>query len=296
MIHHSQGPKAEYLIAQYMEDLFRREVRNLGVFVRKEGQYAARFFGETEPGTVDGRRVKSLAAPDVYKQWVQYWRGVLATEQDPFAELRRYPSANYPVIAGGEILDSGADSADAVADFLYSALVAEGGFAQAFGAAESDAGSGGSSGPRLNKELEAAFRSLNILAAQNEGLALIRHPVVARPEVKGTTAEPHRPQFAQQNGRLYVMETVDFTERAQNRARDHAGFASFMFRDLRDAMRDEVVPIAIVRTDVEVQGDEFVRYGMSMLTKTAAEVVDWADPAARTRFIADRRQIALAAA
>ena len=296
MIHRSQGPKAEYLIAQYMEDVFRREVRNLGVFVRKEGQYAARFFGESEPGTIDGRRIKSLAAPEVYRQWVEYWRGVLATEEDPFAELRRYPNANYPVIPGGELLDSSGDSVDDVANFLYAALVTEGGFAEAFGSANDEPGSASSTGPRLSQELETVFRDLNILAQQNNGLALVRHPVVSRPEVRGTTAEPHRPQFAQQNGRLYVMETVDFTERARDRARDHAGLASFIFNDLRSALKDDVVPIAIVRADVGVRGDEFVRYGMSMLNKTADEVVDWTDPEARARFVAARQQTALAAA
>lgn len=295
MIHHAQGPKAKYLIAQYMEDVFRREVRNLGVFVRKEGRYAARFFGETEPGTVDGRRIRGLAAPDVYRQWVQYWRGVLVSERDPFSELRRYPSANYPVTTGGEILDTGADSCEVVADFLYNALVAEGGFAQAFGAADEDTGSAGAGGPRLNKEIETAFRSLNIFATQHEQLALVRHPVVARPEVRGTTAEPHRPQFAQQNGKLYVMETVDFTERAQNRVRDHAGFTSFMFDDLRDVMHDGVVPIAIVRTDASAESAD-VRYGLSMLQKTAAQVVDWADPGERAEFVASRQRIAFTAA
>ena len=132
IIHHSRDSKAHYLIAQYMEDVFRREVRNIGVFVHKGDSFAARFVGETEPGVIDGRRTKSFVAPDVYRQWVQYWRRILSTQADPFSGLMQYPSANYPVVQGGEIMDTGDDSAEQVCQFLYSALVADGGFARAF--------------------------------------------------------------------------------------------------------------------------------------------------------------------
>jgi hypothetical protein len=292
MIHHTQGAKAEYIIAQYMDDVFRREVRNVGVLVQKGGEYAAKFFGEAEPGTIDGRKIRGFAAPDVYKQWIQYWRRLLTTDPRPFETLRAAPQGNYLVSDGGEVLDSGQDTADDVASFLYSALVAEGGLAEAYAnIGEADVES---SVPRLNREVEAAFRTLNILADTGTELPLVHHPVIPRPEVRGTTSEPHRPMFMQQNAKLYVMETVDFTERAKERARDHAGFASFMFDDIRKASRGEVIPIAIVRLGDDADRDSLVRYGLSMLNKTAAQLVNWQDSDVRTRFIEDRRRIALA--
>ena len=293
MTHHTQGPKVEYLIAQYMEDVFRREVRNLGVFVRKQGVCSARFFGETEPGVIDGRRIKGFAAPDVYRQWIQYWRRIVATTNDPFTELLRYTNANYPVVQGGQIWDTGTDSTDDIAQFLYSALVAEEGFASAFDTVDGDVNAEETTAPRLNREVESTFRSLSIFATANEQLPLVRHPIVSRQEVRGTTTEPHRPQFSQRNGKLFVMETVDFTERTKDRARDHAGFVSFMFDDLRDALKADVVPIAIVRMSPGDENLAEVRYGLSMLVKNAAEVINWNDAAARTGFIEARRQVAL---
>lgn len=131
MTHHTNGPGAEYLIAQHVEDPFRREARNVGVFVRKEGRYAARFVGETGPGVLDGRLVEVLAAPDVYRQWVQYWRGVLDDEPDPFAALQQHSSAHYLVVDGGTVLDTGDDPPEVVAAFLYARLVTERSFARA---------------------------------------------------------------------------------------------------------------------------------------------------------------------
>ena len=78
-----------------------------------------------------------------------------------------------------------------------------------------------------------------------------------------------------------------------DRARDHAGFVSFMFDDLRDALKADVVPIAIVRMSPGDENLAEVRYGLSMLVKNAAEVINWNDAAARTGFIEARRQVAL---
>jgi len=69
-----------------------------------------------------------------------------------------------------------------------------------------------------------------------------------------------------------------------------------MFGDLRDAMGDAVVPIAIVRVDPVEYDDETVRYGLSMLQKTASEVIDWTNAAQRAEFVEARRRTALAAA
>lgn len=293
MIHSSRGIAADYLVAQYMEDVFRREVRNIGVLVRKGNEYAAKFFGEIEPGVVDGRRIKSLVAPDVYRQWVQYWRRILATDADPFNALTRTPQANYPLLDGGSVWDTGDDAASSVADFLYTALVAEDGLSGAYSIESELSGSARVSPMRLNREIESTFRSINILASADEELALVRHPVRQKPEIRGTTSEPHVPQFSQQNGRLFVMETVDFSEKSKERAKDHAGLTSFMFEDLRDAMQESVFPIALVRFGTLDDSVPEVRYGLSMLHKAAGEVINWDDADARAHFVEQRRNVAM---
>lgn len=293
MNQHAEGHKAEYLIAQYMEDVFRREARNIGVFVRKHGVCSALFFGESAPGVIDGRRLKSLAAPEVYRQWIQYWRRTLETSPDPFTELTKYPNANYPVLSGGEIWDTGEDSTGDIAQFLYSALVAEEGFAVAFnGETETSLATEGAM-PRLSRDVETSFRNLNILSANGDQLPLVQYPVRQRFEVQGKTEEPHRPQFSQLNGKLFVIETVDFTQRTKERARDHAGFTAFMFDDILDAKISDVRPIAVYQVEPGDESLPEVRYGLSMLHKSPIELVNWGEATQRAAFIESRRRVAM---
>jgi hypothetical protein len=292
MIHHLEDRRAEFYIAQYMEDVFRREVRNVGVFVRVGDRTAARFLGENENGDLDGRRLKVFVAPDVYRQWVEYWRRVLETETAPLDVIKSESKGNFFVVDGGEVRDVADDPAESILAFLYTSLVAEGGFGNAY--ADREALSiAGSASPRLTNEVQVAFQHLNILDSQNQGIGLVSHPIQTRPQLQGTVKEPHRPQFAQENGRLFVMETIDFTDRSKERARDHAGFTSFMFNDLRSAISDKVSPIAVVRYSPSELDQSDVRYGLSMLENTADQVVNWNDAEARSNFVEERRRIAL---
>jgi hypothetical protein len=90
------------------------------------------------------------------------------------------------------------------------------------------------------------------------------------------------------------METVDFKEHAKNRVRDHAGFTAFMFGDLREYYREGVEAVALIRVDPDSESSEHVRYGLSMLSRTASSLVNWQDPEARSRFVESRRIAALA--
>jgi hypothetical protein len=111
---------ARYWIAQHVEDLFRNEPRNVGVFVRVGSSVAARFFGEVEGGGIDGRKLKSLPYPDVYRQWVEYWRDQVASGREKFEQVS---GSHYWVVEGGAVSDIDRDSADEVAAYLYSLLV-----------------------------------------------------------------------------------------------------------------------------------------------------------------------------
>ena len=64
--------KAKYWIAQHVSDLFRYEPSNIGVFVKIGDEIAARFWGESNDGIIDSRKLKSFSHPDVYKQWINY--------------------------------------------------------------------------------------------------------------------------------------------------------------------------------------------------------------------------------
>jgi hypothetical protein len=49
------------------------------------------------------------------------------------------------------------------------------------------------------------------------------------------------------------METVDFTEQAKIRARDHARFTAFMFGDLREYHGEAVEAVAVIRVDTAAE-------------------------------------------
>lgn len=283
---------AEYLMLQYVRDPLRREGMNVGVVVRKGGQYAARFFGE-ENGVLDGRRIRAMAAPDVYREWVAYWRRSLR-DADPFESILKARRENYHAFLGGEIYDTHGDSPDKVADYLFSVLVADGGLREVLADAEAEeavsvaAGSG-----RLDRQLTDAFKRVSILAAGDQELALVKYPIRHRAEVAGTLAIPHQPEFSQRNGKLIVIESVDFTVSRGEYAKNHAGLAAFMFSDLRAADREQVETIAVVKRP-EVRGNDHVfDYGMSMLQKESTQVVDWATEG--DRFIEERRLVAVGA-
>ena len=97
--------KAQYWIAQHISDLFRNEPRNIGVFVRIGDNTAARFLGETNGGQIDGRKLRGLNHPDVYRQWVDYWRSQLSEES--LDELVEHSGSHYRVLDAGQVTDTG---------------------------------------------------------------------------------------------------------------------------------------------------------------------------------------------
>ena len=276
-----------YCIAQHIPDPFRQEQRNLGVFVRKGSLVLAKFIGETIPGQFDKRRLRGFQYPEIYMQWIDYWRSLLDSE-NPIAELVQTSGANYRVIEGGEVTDVGEDALEDVLSYLYSLLVSEGGFREALGGLEESAST------RLNDAISTALKSANILAIKDALLPEVPHPVEINVEVNGAIQVAHRPSFIQRDGKLYVMESVDFTARDKERARDHAGLASFMFEDLKRELKDEVYTIAIVQYRPEdAEESEPVRYGLSILRSESNELTEWLNPEAQKQFIDTRKRIAL---
>lgn len=283
---------ARYLIAQYTPDLFRREPRNVGVLVDKGGNVAARFFGEVMPGEVDGRKLRGFDYPDVYRQWVEYWRDQLNRGQDGIMSVIHASRDHYRIVEGGELTDTGDDDPSLLADYLFSLLVSDGGFAEAIALAEETEG-GDARKIKLADEVEQVFKGMSILAGGDSDL-LVRHPIQRQVPLQGRAVDVHRPDYMQENGRIYVMGVVDFNTSRTAAPRERAGRTAYMFTDLRNA-HTTLNPISIVRLPEDGYENEDVFYGMKML-QAESDVVVWTDPDQRATFIQERRQVAMATA
>ncbi len=284
------GNSTKYLVIQHLPDLFRQEPRNVGVVVAQGVNLAARFFGESNVGApLDGRKLRAFQYPDVYRQWVNYWRRTLAQGASALDELVQTSGQHFRVIEGGRLSDTGGDSIEDIANYAYSVLVSEGGLAEALGAGQ-DAEVGLTV---LNNEISAELSQAQILTAEDSGgLRFVRHPVIRGATVQGKAAEPHRPSFMQHNGALYLMETVDFTTSQRARTRDHAGLVAYMFSDIRgSAKHGRVETRTVVRLRPEDEQEDPVRYALAIL-RNESDVVNWLDPEARKRFIEERVDVA----
>lgn len=279
---------ATYLIVQHVPDLFRREPRNMGVFVRHKGVIDARFLGETSPGQVNGNKTKWMPYPRVYAQWVRYWRRTLerrpATAWD---EIRETAQDHYRVIDGG--LVEGIAQKDAVEDvlnYLYAALVSEGGFAEALGAKE-DA----DTSVKLVETISDALMSKQLLAFGNgEGtLSNVKHPVKRSVPVPGKLTD-YTPAFVQEGENLVVMEPVDLSAANKSRIRLLAGSTRSMFSDIK-ANRADADTVAIISATVDDEKQDHVRAAMRLLG-SEGRLFNWLSEADRQMFIEERAKVA----
>lgn len=281
---------ATYYIAQVTPDLLRKEPANVGVFVVKGGRIAARFIGEKEPGgAIDKRKIRKLHFQDVYLQWVDYWKRVLATSADPIPALRDANGDNYNVIPGGEVADTGTDTAEDVVAYLYPLLVSDGGLRESLGLEEVALPE--VAVQKLVKELDDAFDYEGILIKDRRKTLEIPNPIMKGEPIKGAKSRHlHKPSYTQKNGVMHVMEAVDFTATNKSAVKDAAGFAAFMFEDIVANFRDSmaVKTIAIVRSTDEDETSDDYKYGLDMLDGTATQMVMWNVATDRASFIRER--------
>ena len=276
---------AKYWIAQYVSDVFRNEPRNVGVFVAIPGGVAGRFIGESDDKSVDGRRLRAFAYPEVYRQWLDYWREELKSGQ--LDSLPRSSSANFRVCEGGTVDDIGNDSADAVAAFLYSTLVSNGGLEEALQSIDTEA----AQRVYLPDEITSALAQMQLLGAEGSA-APVPHPVRREHPIAGRRIVEYKPTFSQRNGALYVMEPVDFTGNRKKLSRDHAAWAALMFQDVREAAHDfEVRPVSVIKVTDEDTASEDVRNGLALLGSESS-IVNWLNDGERDQFLEDRRRVA----
>jgi hypothetical protein len=272
----------KYYIAQLTPDLFRQEQTNVGIIVLKGDEVAAKFIGERAIGELDKRQFKAMDAPDVYVQWVDYWRRILKKPELVEPDLFAANGGNFNVIRGGEVGNINDDSAKNVVDYLYPLLVSDGGLIEAIGKREA---AEGLPDTKLKKLIHQAFSEADILDSGTESLLMPPHPIRKEAPITGKLAT-HNPAYSQHNGKLTVMEVIDFNTRYKSHAKDHAGFAAFIFKDIKEAPgRGDTDAIAIIQLAVAEMNDPTVDYGMSLLKKTANEIVNWTMTPERNRFL-----------
>ena len=272
-----------YWVTKLVDDPFRNEPRNVGVVVKAGGELAARFFGENDNLQIDGRRIQWMRHPEVYRQWVDYWRGEI--NQGDLDEVLGSSTVHYKVVSGGEVTDVAHDSLSEVVNYLYSVLVSEGGFREALVASEE--AEEVVALVALKTDIANVFKDSHLLADEDD--LLMPHPIRIDVKVDGCNVT-HSPSFVQKNGSLYVMEPVDFTKRQRTYSKDHAGWAAYMFKDIRNT-KQNVDAYALVRMTDADQKHEEVKYSLQLL-RNEAEIINWSDPSAQEKFIAGRCAVA----
>jgi hypothetical protein len=114
---------ATWLVAKYMDDLRRREPKNVGVILLSDHGSLSRFKGEKTDGEIDGRKI-NVGSVENYKAWVEHWKRTLREGGDRMRLLTAGTPGNYSLEFGGERLLGNADlNSAAFLDLLYRQLV-----------------------------------------------------------------------------------------------------------------------------------------------------------------------------
>jgi len=271
----------QYWIAQYIKDPIRKEPINIGVFVRNTEQMAAKFLGENERNKIIKKKLSWFTNPDVYRQWVDYWREQIA-KNDP-RKIEKPNGSHFRVVDWGEVIDTGDDPPQQVADYLFSRLVSYGGLTEAL----QDKSEVITKSKPLEREFSGILRKYDLLKDRPE--LHIKYPIRKDVEILGSNIV-HRPSFVQENGILHIMELVDFTVSQKKRSLDHAGFSAYMFRDIKDS-RSKVENYAIVRVSDEDKERDDVQYGLKVL-ENESDIIDWSDQKQQKAFVEERKKIA----
>jgi hypothetical protein len=277
---HEEGDamSARYWIAKYIEDPLRNEPRNIGVVALTADGIAARFAGENEEGVIGRRRLQRFKHADVYIQWIDYWRGEIEAKR--IESIVQNATPNYYVVEGGHVSDTGADSAIAVCNFLFSLLVSDEPVMRAFELADEVARE-----QELPAEVSNMLAELDLLA--DAPTLHVRHPIRRNAPVKGAHAT-HKPSFSQLNGRQYIYETIDFNITRPKLIRERSGWMAYMFKDIKQESPDTETYSIIRPTEDDNEGTDYAR----AVLEGDSKLIDWRDDTQRKRFLNERQVIA----
>ncbi len=267
---------AEFMLCQYMGDTVRREPRNIGVIVVRDSEVACRFLGESQTG-IDGRSLKFIRELDAYKQWVVYWKRLIA-KNDPELSKRLLSSGkrNYYIIPGGSLAGTEADDLNYVCEYLYSTLVSNGGVDEL----DEDLNSIKSS-KSLEGLVAAVFRDANILGDSSR----MNAPVYRDKDLMGAN-HFHRFAFVQTNGVVRGMEVFDFNTVKSKQLKYHAAWAKVAFDEVKKAMgqHSDVDMVSIVQPAQRPEFKETEQYCIDMLQESCG-IYDWSNQRERESLV-----------
>jgi len=281
-----------YAVAKYTPDLFRKEPRNIGVFVVGDNRVALRLLGERSDCVLDLRRVPwAQQHGSTFAEWHNHWRTtveelnhtrLVGSDFQTFALARLVDGSQnaFAVVGGGRYIpdDDGLDVED-VADLLFRRLVT--GDPQVADDPEEDA-----RGERfhLRRVVRSAFDERGLLAKRTRTSPTL---IQQEAEVLGTLKVPYKPAFSQRNGRLAVMEDVDFGQFGEDKARDHALYTAHMLADIRlgQQLAGPVDLYAIVHYASE-RNEYAQTLGRAALEGVdGIQIINWDDMWDRERFL-----------
>ena len=193
---------------------------------------------------------------------------------------------HYRVIEGGALAGHDVSNPAHMLDYLFSALVSPEGAAAALmmDMEREDA----TAREHLNLAIEATFHSIGLL--EGDDPLHFKYPIRQHMRIQGE-ALTHAPSFSQRNGKLYVMEYVDFTHRQRQRMSDLAGRTAYMFSDLHKS-NQALETITLIHVDDDAASDAIISYGLDMLRHESDKIVNWFDEDERASFIQERVAIA----
>lgn len=265
---------AKFWVAKYVQEPIRFEPKNIGVIVQKNNVFTSRFLGQKDNLTLDQRKLKGFKFPTVYVQWYSYWQSCL--NKHDIDSILKSATANYFVVAGGEVTDTGSDDTSKICDFVYETIVGDG-LMSAFAFDEEPA------------QLIELSRKISKLLDEHDLLksSAVRYPVVRKQKIQGKVVA-HTPSFSQRNGSLYVIEHINFGS-SPTKVRDRAGYMAYMFADICEH-ETNALTYSIVDPDPDSAGEQ-IEYAQSILNGTS-KVINWANESERNMFLDERIQVA----
>lgn len=125
-----------YLVAKYVQDVFRMEPINIGVILWSNGRAASRFLGVSLHNgmiEVNGSRLRNWCnSREAYEQWIEYWMEKMAqaatvSDGKGFIDemtITNRNAGNYWMVEGGILLDElEPDNLESAVDELFGQLV-----------------------------------------------------------------------------------------------------------------------------------------------------------------------------
>lgn len=224
----------EWMLAKYVPDMQRNEPVNIGLILIHGDQVLCKFLGETQNGSIDGKRVRSrFASVDAYKMWVEYWKR-LADQKGEIVKLgeARRSSDNYYLEKSGAYL-SGAPKGpgEALLAELFDLLV------------DRDE----SSSPDVLRLSETTIRRLPMAKdIERDSEVIVKH---------GGVEDELRFHYRYNNGRPHLMQRVSLTSDPRSWDRVHSTAWSFeKVLGSDDAILRKSLCIALVKSSPASEG------------------------------------------